>query len=151
MSSMNSIFKRTLLQMMLNEQHKLGKHQVSKNLPKHFGSGYLHFPSIWHTVEELPSKVIPSWHLNMILAPRPVPPSIFSNQPFQSLPGWPQLISTHARNKNEKMVVKIQIWGNILGCKCELTNSHSFFIMRYQSNAIPTHTMYISSHARIQN
>lgn len=29
-------------------------------LPKHFGSVYLHFPSIWQTVDVFPSNVIPS-------------------------------------------------------------------------------------------
>lgn len=66
---------------------------INRNLPKHFGNGYRHFPSFWHTVDVLPCSSIPSWHLNMIEAPKPVPTSIFSNQPFQRRPGCPQLIS----------------------------------------------------------
>ena len=75
----------------------------TKNVPKHWGSGYLHFPSLWHTVEVLPTKVIPSWQRKIIEAPRPVPLSMFSSHPFQRRPGWPQLISTHAQIRVMKM------------------------------------------------
>lgn len=62
-------------------------------LPRHCGRGYLHLPSIWQTVELLPSRSISGWHRNMMLAPNPVPASMFSNQPLKRLPGCPQLIS----------------------------------------------------------
>lgn len=51
-------------------------------------------PSIWQTVLVCPSIRIPSWQRNMMEAPRPVPASMFSSQPFHSRPGWPQFIST---------------------------------------------------------
>lgn len=73
---------------------------AAKHSPRHWGSGYLHFPSIWQTVEEFPTNFIPSWQRKIIDAPNPVPPSIFSNQPFHNLPGCPQFISTHAQKKS---------------------------------------------------
>lgn len=72
---------------------------LSENLPRHFGRGYLHLPSIWHTVDVLPSRSMPSWQRKIIDAPRPVPASIFSSHPFQRRPGCPQLISGYM-NKN---------------------------------------------------
>lgn len=67
--------------------------------PRQRGSGYRQCPSIWHTVDVLPFSFMPSWHRKIILAPRPVPASIFSSQPLFRGPGWPQLISNPERTQ----------------------------------------------------
>lgn len=48
-------------------------------------------------------------------APRPVPEEMFSNQPFHSCPGWPQLISkTIDRGESKQLLVEYWLWAKVI-------------------------------------
>jgi len=78
--------------------------RCASSSPRHFGVGYRQVLLDWHTVDVLPSSVVPSWHRKIMLAPRPVLCSDFSIQPLYSGSGSPQSISVYTKPQRDAAI-----------------------------------------------